>query len=155
MPDSHVVIRPCTVAEIEQSETLPELLAAYGRESSIHELGQSAPCMQTYRQMAAAGVFHAIGAFSPELVGVATLIVYGLPHYAGRRIASMESIFVAPDARRFGTGLKLLRAAEQCAHELGAMALIVSAPVGGRLAELLPRTSGYRETNRVFTKGLT
>lgn len=153
--DEQIIIRPCSVAEIEQSATLPEMLAAYGCESSIPELGPSSPCMKTYREMAACGVLHVIGAFSPELVGVATILIFGLPHYAGRRVASMESFFVSPAARRFGTGIKLLRAAETHARELGAMALMVSAPVDGRLAALLPRTAGYRETNRVFTKGLT
>ena len=149
----NIVIRPCTLEEIEQSATLPELLAEYGRESSIPELGKSSPCMTTYRQMAASGVLHVIGAFSPELVGIAAVLIFGIPHYAGRRIASMESIFVTSSARRGGTGLKLLHAAEQCAREQGAMALMVSAPVGGRLATVMSR-SGYRETNRVFTRGL-
>lgn len=31
--------------------------------------------------------------------------------------------------------------------------MMVSAPAGGRLAEVLPR-SGYRETNRVFLRAL-
>lgn len=150
-----IVIRPCTIEEIEQSATLPELLAEYGRESSIPELGPSAPCMQTYRQMAASGVLHAIGAFAPELVGVATVLVFSLPHYAGRRVASMESLFVMPSARPGGTGKKLLNAAEQCAREHGSTALMVSAPVGGRLAKVLLSSSSYRETNRVFTRGLT
>lgn len=150
---SNIVIRRCSVTEIEQSTTLPELLAEYGRESSIPELGPSAPCMETYRQMAASGVLHAVGAFSPELVGIATILIFGIPHYSGRRIASMESFFVAPEARGGGTGIKLLRAAEQCALDHGATALMVSAPVGSRLAAVMSRSS-YRQTNQVFTKGL-
>lgn len=150
----NIVIRPCTLEEIEQSATLPELLAEYGEESSIPEFGEISARMDIYRGMEASGALHAIGAFSPELVGVATLLIYGLPHYAGRPVAAMESFFVSPAARRFGTGIKLLRAAEQRAQDLGATVLMVSAPVGGRLAQVLPRT-GYRETNRVFVRGLT
>lgn len=148
-----IIIRPCTLAEIEQSATLPELLAEYGRESAIPELGPSSPCLTTYRQLAASGVLHVIGAFSPDLVGIAAVLVFGLPHYAGRRVASLESIFVTPTYRNGGTGLKLLRAAEDCAREQGAMALMVSAPVGGRLETVISR-SNYRSTNRVFTRGL-
>lgn len=147
------VFRPCTVGEVEQAGALQELLAAYGDESSIAEFGTVSACFDTYRAMEAAGALHIIGAFAPDLVGLASLLVYGLPHYAGRRICTMESFFVAPAARRGGTGLKLLRAAEDRALELGATALMVSAPVGGRLARVLPRT-GYRETNRVFLRGL-
>jgi len=155
MPDSPLVIRHCTVAEIEQSGALPELLAAYGDESSIPEIGQPSPCMETYRGMAASGVLHFVGAFSPELVGVVSVLVFGLPHYAGRRVASIESFFVAPHARHGGTGIRLLRSAEELARGLGAQALMVSAPVGSRLAKVMTRTAGYRPTNQVFTRGLT
>ncbi|WP_158271564.1 GNAT family N-acetyltransferase [Pseudomonas sp. HMWF032] len=148
-----LIIRSCTVAEVEQSGALQELLAAYGAESSISELGKVNASFEQYRQMEASGALHIIGAFGPELIGLASLLVYGLPHYAGRRVCAMESFFVAPAARRGGAGLKLLRAAEAQARELGAAALMVSAPVGGRLASVLPRT-GYRETNRVFVRGL-
>lgn len=148
-----VIIRPCTVAEVEQAGALQELLAAYGAESSVAEAGPVEANFDMYRQMEASGALHIVGAFGPELVGLASLLVYGLPHYAGRRVCAMESFFVAPGARRGGTGLKLLRAAEAQARELGAAALMVSAPVGGRLASVLPRT-GYRETSRVFVRGL-
>lgn len=146
-------IRTCSVAEIEAAGALHDLLASYGAESSMPELGAVSAHFDTYRAMEAAGALHVIGAFDDGLVGVATLLVYGLPHYGGRRICSLESFFVSPAFRRGGTGLKLLRAAETKAMELGAAALLVSAPVGGRLANVLPRT-GYRETNRVFVRGL-
>lgn len=148
-----VVIRICTVAEVEQAGALQELLAAYGVESSIPELGEVSASFEAYRQMEASGALHIVGAFGPELIGLASLLVYGLPHYAGRRVCTMESFFVLPGARRGGAGLKLLRAAENHARALGAHAMFVSAPAGGRLASVLPRT-GYRETNRVFVRGL-
>lgn len=146
-------IRRITIAELEQAPFLDEFIAAYGDESSIPEIGDPEPCFETYRAMEASGVLHVLGAFAPDLVGVASVLVFGLPHYAGRKIASMESIFVMPSARRSGAGLGLLRAAEQCAREQGAKALMVSAPVGGRLAAVMSKTE-YRETSRVFAKGL-
>lgn len=152
--DVATIIRACTVAEIEQSATLEDLLSAYEQESHIPELGSVGANMAAYRDMEARGAMHAVGAFSPELVGLATLLIYGLPHYAGRMVAAMESFFVMPSARRGGIGIKLLRAAEQRASELGATALLVSAPVGGRLEKVLPRT-GFRETNRIFLRVLT
>lgn len=148
-----VIIRPCTIAEVEQSGALAELLEAYGVESRVAEFGEVVANFDQYRQMEAAGALHIVGAFGPELVGLASLLVYGLPHYGGRRVCAMESFFVAPSARRGGTGLKLLRAAEARARELGATALMVSAPVNGRLAQVLPR-SGYRPTSQVFVRGL-
>lgn len=148
-----IEIHPCTVTDIEQADTLQQLLANYGRESCIPELGEASANFDMYRAMEGTGLLHVIGAFGPELVGFAVLIVYGLPHYGGRMVCSMESFFVAPEARRSGAGLKLLRAAESRARELGASALMISSPVGGRLAKVLPR-SGYRETNRIFLRGL-
>lgn len=151
-PDQ-ITVRSCTLEEIERSPTLADLLSAYGKESALSELGKSSPCMDTYRQMAASGVLHAIGAFAPELIGLATVLVFGLPHYGGKKIASMESIFVLPEFRRGGTGLKLLRAAEDCAKGNGAAALMVSAPIGSRLEKVMSH-SNYRATNCVFTKRL-
>lgn len=153
MPNQ-IIIRPCTVDEIERSESLPELLDAYAQESRIPELGEVCPDMATYRDIEARGAMRAIGAFSPDLVGLATLLIYGLPHYGGRRIASMESLFVLPSARKNGTGLRLLAAAKKLAHDLGASALLVSAPVGGRLDKVLRNSAGCRETNHVFLMGL-
>jgi GNAT superfamily N-acetyltransferase len=150
---TELIIRPCTVAEVERAGALPELLEWYGAESRIDEFGPVSPCFDVYRQMEANGALHVVGVFAPELVGLASLLIYGLPHYAGRKICTMESFFVSPDARRGGTGLKLLRAAEARAVELGAVALMVSAPAGGRLASVLPRR-GYRKTNEVFLRAL-
>lgn len=147
------VIRPCTVAEVERAGTLPALLAQYGEESRIPEFGEASASFEIYRAMEAAGALHLVGIFAPYLVGFASLLVYDMPHYQGRRISTMESLFVAQHARGGGTGLRLLRAAEARAKELGAIALMVSAPVGGRLAKVLPR-SGYRQTNEVFMRAL-
>jgi GNAT superfamily N-acetyltransferase len=147
------IIRPCTVADIEQAPRLAELLAAYAEESHLPELGEPEPCFATYRAMEAGGALHAIGAFSPDLVGFAILLVYGLPHYAGRRVGSLESFFVLPGFRGFGTGRKLLHAAELQAAELGAAGFLVSAPLGGRLDAVLSK-SNYRPSNIVFVRSL-
>lgn len=148
-----MIIRTATIGEIEQAGALPELLAGYAEESSIPEFGQASPDFEAYRQMEAAGALHVVGVFAPQLVGLAFMLVYGLPHYSGRRICTMESLFVLPAYRAGGAGLKLLRAAEARALELGATALMASAPIGGRLAKVLPR-SGYRQTNEVFMRAL-
>lgn len=148
-------IRACTVAEVEASPMLPALLAAYAEESRIAEIGTPEANFASYRAMEAAGSLRIIGAFAPELVGFAVLLVYGLPHYTGRMVGSLESFFVSPLERRHGTGMKLLHAAEDLACDLGAVALMVGAPVGSRLDTVLEHAIGYRPTNRVFTRRLT
>lgn len=152
---TNISIRQCTIAEIEQADTLQGLLEDYGRESAVCELGAPAPSWPIYYKMEECGGLAAIGAFSPEgLVGMALILIYGLPHYSGRCVAAMESLFVSPKYRRGGTGMKLLKEAEQHSASRGAIALLVSAPEGSRLAEVLGRTSGYRCSNRIFTKAL-
>jgi hypothetical protein len=53
--------------------------------------------------------------------------------------------------RGTGSGIRLLRAAEDKAKEIGSPGLIVSAPFAGRLFDVLPRC-GYTEVSRVFFK---
>lgn len=148
-----IEIRSITVAEVEQSGAMTKLLAQYASESSSPEFGKVEACFPMYHAMETSGSLHIIGAFSPDLVGLAVLIVYGLPHYGGYRVCAMESFFVLPEARETGAGLKLLRAAESKACDLDARALMVSAPAGGRLQEVLPR-QGYRHSSSIFVRAL-
>ena len=146
-------IRECSIAEVESAKILDLLLSSYGEESSMPELGKPDACFATYRAMEASGSLRIIGAFNPDLVGVAFLLVYGLPHYAGRLVGTLESFFVLPSERQRGAGMKLLRAAEDMARDMGAVALMVGAPVGSRLDTVMQH-SIYRPTNRVFTRAL-
>jgi GNAT superfamily N-acetyltransferase len=148
-----LTIRRSTVAEIEQSPNITQLLAEYADESAIAGIGVPMAQLESYHQMEAAGLLHAIAAWQgTHLVGFVTLISGVLPHY-GVCTATTESFFVARASRKTGAGLGLLREAEHLAKDLGAKGLLVSAPFGGRLAEVLPK-AGYTETNRVFFRGL-
>lgn len=147
------IIRPCTVAEMEHAPNLAELLTEYAQESAVQELGPPVVQLETYRQMEAAGVLYLLGAFQADsLVGFMLMVVSVLPHF-GQVAASSEAFFVASAAREGGTGLKLLQEAEALAAKLGAVGLFISAPMGGRLAQVLPRQK-YRETDRVFFRRL-
>ena len=148
-----VTVNPISFADIEHAPTIEALLAEYGAESAIDELRPHAMQPALYRQMESSGALHILGAFKGgELIGLICLIVAVLPHF-GKSIATTESFFVRPDYRKTGAGIKLLREAEAMATRLGAVGLFVSAPIGGRLAQVLP-CSGYRQTNQVFFRGL-
>lgn len=148
-----ITIRPCTVSDIEHAPNSAALLAEYGAESSIAGLGQQCAQFDTYYKLEAAGILHLVGAFrADQLVGFVIVMAAVLPHY-GKKVATTESFFVAKNARKGGAGLRLLRAAEQKARDLGAVGFLVSAPVGGQLEQVLPR-AGYENTNRVFFRGL-
>lgn len=146
------MIRKTTVAKLRAARAFPSLLAEYAAECAHDELPPPSARWETYAHLEAAGVLHVLGAYDEdgELVGFLSLVVPVLPHY-GVGVAVSESFFVAPAFRRCLAGLRLLAAGEALAVELGSPCLLVSAPSGGNLSELLPKC-GYRETNRVFLK---
>lgn len=148
-----ITITSVTVDQFAQARNLDTLFAAYKQESSIPGLGACNVRMDLYRQIEATGALHTFAAYrGDDLVGFLSMVVTVLPHY-GALVATTESFYVAQDARAGGTGIKLLRHAEQHARRLGAVGLLVSAPHGGRLAKIMPR-AGYQETNRVFFREL-
>lgn len=146
-----VTIRPCSVADLCDAPNIGALLAEYGAECSIPGLGQVSPQFETYRIMEHVGLAQMFGAWhGADLIGFLIVIQNELPHY-GQAVAVSESYFVASDHRKSGAGLALLKAASDHARETGAKGLFVSAPIGGKLAEVLPGL-GFTETNRVFFK---
>ena len=147
-------VRPCTVDELTSMPEWDALINEYADECSIRGLGPIDAQLQSYRQMESSGILYPLGAFlGEELIGFLSLLVSELPHY-GRRVAISESLFIKQSARKSGAGLKLIRAGEKLAASLGAVGFLVSAPYGGKLAEVLPR-AGFEETNRVFFRSLS
>lgn len=147
-------IRPCSIADLQSAPNIGDLMAEYSAESSIHDLGQVSAQWETYKAMAEAGVLHPFAVFDGDsaLAGFMLLIISVLPHY-GLPIAVSESFFVTESIRKTGAGIRLLREAERFAVDRGAIGMLVSSPVGGRLASILPR-SGYKATNEVFFRRL-
>lgn len=142
------------LAEIESSPDLDALLAEYAAESANDEIGPVSPQLATYRVMEASGIFHAFAARrGDKLIGFLFLLVPTLPHF-GKVVGVTESFFVAAAHRKSGAGTQLRLAAEEAAQAAGAVGILMSAPSGGRLAQVMPRV-GYRETNRTFFKALT
>lgn len=152
---SRIDIRPCTVADIEAAPNLPQLLAEYAAESAIPELADGAAAqVGTYRRLEAAGMLHPIAAsLEGELIGFVFVLIAVLPHF-GRTVALGESFFVALSARHTGAGDLLRQTAEALARDLGAQAILFSAPKGGRLEGVLPHR-GYRAVSTAFFKDLT
>lgn len=149
-----IEIRRCAVSDIASAPNLDQLLAEYGAESGMPEIGEPAAQIPVYVQLEAVGMLHAIGAFQDGgLVGFVFVLVSVLPHY-GRKVATSESLFVAATARKTGAGMQLLAAAEGLAREQGAAAFLLSAPVGSRLEKAMQGHKSYRPSNSVFVKDL-
>lgn len=138
-------------ADVMDAPGFPALIEEYARESAIDGLPSPRVKLDGYIALDRTGFLHVYSATTDgQLIGFITILAPVLPHY-GVTVAVTESFFVASEHRRGGPGLRLLAAAEEQARVLGAPGLLVSAPFGGRLFELLPKC-GYVETNRVFFK---
>jgi GNAT superfamily N-acetyltransferase len=146
-----IEIRKCTVAEIAGSEAFPSLWQEYADECAMAGLPPPSEKLASYYMIEGTGIMQPCGAYrDDELVGFVVVMVPVIPHY-GVAVGITESLFVAKAHRKTGAGLALIRTAEQHVKDVGGPALLISAPFGGQLAEVLPRI-GYRETNRVFMK---
>lgn len=109
----------------------------YGADSNIGNNGD--PCHIVPRQ---------------QLVGFASVLVSVLPHY-GRKVATLESLFVSAPHRSGGKGAHLMAAVEEFARQSGCVAILYSAPAGGKLERLLTIQRKYRLTNSVFCRSLS
>ncbi len=144
------IVRKCTVDEIEAASAFESLLASYAAESAIEGLPPPKAKMELYRRLESAGSIQSFGAFlEDDLIGLLLVLTTILPHYSDF-VSVIESFFVSPLQRKTGAGLKLLREAELFAKGIGSKGLLISAPSGGSLADVLEKMDGYRETNRVF-----
>lgn len=129
----------------------PALIEAYDAECAIDGLPSPQAKMDSYRFLELTGVLHVFSAVHEgELVGFITVAAPPSLHFSVP-LAVTESFYVTPAHRGF-TGLQLLNVAERQAKACGSPGLLVSAPLGGRLCELLPKV-GYRPTSMVWFKG--
>lgn len=136
-------------ADVMDAPEFPALIAEYAAECAIEGLPPPNVKLESYVALDYTGFLHVFGAYhAGTLVGFITILAPVLPHY-GITVAVSESFFVAAEHRSGGPGLKLLSAAMEQARALGSPGLLVCAPTGSRLCELLPKC-GFVETNRVF-----
>lgn len=148
-------IRAIRYLDVLEAPNAQALLSAYSSECSLPAIGQPDPQPQMYEALERAGVFQVFGAYlGDDLIGFASVIVSVLPHY-GRKVATMESLFVAPECREEGIGLHLLAQVERYATEAGCGAILYSAPSGGQLEKLLSLLKSYEHTNTIFCRRLT
>lgn len=150
---SGLVLKQCSVADIEIAPNFNDLLDEYGATSAIDGLPQPRAKIDLYKQIESSGKFVLIAAYLDDvLIGLITVLTPINPHYSAC-VAVTESFFVCRAHRKSGAGLKLLKEAERIALESGSNGLLISTPIDGNLCEVLPHV-GYEETNRVFFRKL-
>lgn len=149
--NTDLIIKKVTFAELQGNENFNTLIDEYAEEAKIVGLPPINIKVDLYQHYENMGAMYIIGAFfKDKLIGFAALLSPVLPHFS-KLVTVGESLFVAKEYRKTGAGLKLIRASEDYAEKRGSPGLLLSAPTGGSLAELLPH-AGYVETNRVFFK---
>lgn len=150
-----ITYRQLTVDEFLSARNLDELIGAYADESAVSQMPPIKMHNDAYRALEKSGATMAFGAFDENdtIIGFIQIITNVLPHYSVQ-VSITESFFVLSKHRKRGAGIRLLRLAEKYARERGSYALLVSAPIGGRLDALLPNL-GYAETSRVFFRKLS
>lgn len=147
-------IRSVAYADILDASNARELFTEYAAECSIPEMGEANPQREMYRQMESSGMLRFLGVYQDDaLIGFAAVLLYILPHY-GKKIATMESLFVARSHRSGGAGKELMMAIEALAKDAGAVAILYSAPAESQLERLLTLREAYRRTNSTFCLSL-
>lgn len=126
-----------------------EVVDSYYAECANQAMGPANPDREMYRLYDNAGISHAVGVFDGKhLVGGLIVLVNTMAHFS-RKGAVIESLFLLPEYRRTGAGLKLYNEAKRIAKDCGAPGVYVSAPTGSRLERMM-RLKGVKQTNSVF-----
>lgn len=144
-------IRACKVAEIFEAANASSLIAAYADECCIPD---AVPQREMYLAMEKVGLLACFGAYvDSELVGFVSVITSVMPHH-GKLVATVESLYGAPQYRDSGAGTALMAEAERHAKVAGCLCLIYTARAGSRLETILACRSGCERTHEMYTKWL-
>lgn len=147
--DCALEVHPISYVEILDPAN-SALLAEYSTECSIPEIGTPNPQRDTYARMESSGLMHSFGAFDGDtLVGFATVLVCVLPHY-GKKIATVESLFLAKSHRHGSAGRELMAEIESWVKSEQCAGMLYNARAGSSLERLLSSLPKYQRTNSVF-----
>jgi len=148
------IVHSTTIAALEASPGFSELLQQYEAETLIPGVPSPEVNLESLRQLEEADAIHVLAATSEgRVIGYLALLAPFLAHY-GRAVAVCESFVMSKAHLDTGDGLKLIRAAEDKAREIGAPGLLMTVDLGTDWPDLLWRI-GYEERSRVFTKNLS
>lgn len=140
--------------DIIDAPEFAELHREYSAECSIPELGPTDPQKDIYANMEKIGLMHSFAFYCDgALAGFATLLLFILPHY-GKKVANVESLFLAKPYRTGDSGRSLMKNLEYFAAHEGCCAMLYNARAGSRLEKFLEALSGYQRTNSVFLRSL-
>ncbi len=108
------------------------------------------PDFERYRRLEAVGNLVALGARRGcELIGYSVFILHKHLHYKDCLVASNDVLYVAPDERHGGTGIRLIRASERELAHLGVQRITWHVKPKNDFSALLKRM-GYATEETIF-----
>jgi GNAT superfamily N-acetyltransferase len=144
-------IKPVSYSEILDAPNSAELLDTYAKDCVMPDYN---PQRQIYAAMEKAGAFHCFGAYVfGSLIGFISVITGVMPHN-GKKMATIESLFVLPAYRTNGAEGALMSSVEGLASASGCVAFIYTARIGSSLEKILSRRRGCKATHTNFTRWL-
>ena len=148
-----VTVLPVPVAAILDAPNAEALLNAYAEECLVPG---TQPQRAIYEAMEKGGALQCFAAYADSglLIGFVSVLCAIMPHH-GRRLATVESLFVDPAYRDSGAGTALLAAVEQHARDAKCSALVCTARIGSAFDKVLDRRPGYALTHSQHTRWLT
>lgn len=128
-----------------------ELLEQYAQESKSSLVPSHEPSVELYDILEKKDILKCFGVYdNKQMVGFVTVTLSPMPHYS-EMCATIESLFVSKEHRKFGTAKRLLSIVEQEAKDNECVAMFMSAPIGSRL-ELATKGLGFTPTHITYTK---
>ena len=149
------VVYPCQLDSMIDDPAFDGLVAEYAEECKMRGMPEPEWAREVYAGMEQMGIVQCLVLRDTEykMVGFSVLFCTVVPHYS-KLVVTTESLFVTREYRKGGGGMKLLKAIEGHAKNIGAVGLLLSAPEGGSLAAVAPKI-GYTHASNVFFKGFT
>jgi GNAT superfamily N-acetyltransferase len=149
--DIQITILPVPVATVFDAPNSEALLQAYAEDCLVPD---AKPQRAMYEAMERVGALQCFAAYSGRLlVGIVSVVSAVVPHL-GKRIATIESVFVDPAYRSTGAGDSLLEAAEHYATGVKCLAITGSPRIDSAFEKVLSRRPGYQRTHSMFTRWL-
>lgn len=141
-----------TALQVLEHPGWPELARLYARESAHPVMGEGAADPSFYLSLDISSQLAVAAALDGErLVGIVAVVFVFHPQYR-KVIADLHGLWLHPDYRAGGAGLRLIYEAKRMARERGAAGVQVTAPEGSRLEMLYSRIA--TPVDRVFWLGL-
>lgn len=142
-------IRECSPDEVFDAPGYQECFDEYSAECGDDLIGERGPACEIYRTLHQAGGL-ICGAVMDEgkLVGVVFVVVNPAPHYRGKVLANVESLFLRKSYRTGARGMRLIRWARDRARERGCASMAITTTAGSGLEKLGFRA--WRHTNTIF-----